>query len=50
LADDFTIVAGWFARELKTIDADHLRRQLLGHARPGETRAEGERLREWQFD
>src|SRR5216683_6906351 len=41
LADDVSIDPRWFARELETIDADHLRRQLLGHARPGETCAEG---------
>ena len=40
LADDFAIDPRWLARELETIDADHLRRQLLGHARPGETCAE----------
>ena len=40
LADDFSIDPRRLARELETIDADHLRRQFLGHARPGETRAE----------
>src|SRR5262249_36068129 len=37
LADDFALDSRWLARQLKTVDADHLRRQLLGHARPGET-------------
>ena len=41
MADDFSIDPRWLARELETIDADHLRRQFLGHARPGETCAEG---------
>ena len=40
LADDFSIDPRWLARERETIDADHLRRQFLGHARPGETCAE----------
>ena len=41
LADDFSIDPRRLARELETLDADHLRRQFLGHARPGETRAKG---------
>ncbi len=40
LADDFSIDPRWLARERETIDADHLRRQFLGHARSGKTRAE----------
>ena len=40
LADDFSIDPRWLARELETLDADHLRRQFLGHARPGEACAE----------
>src|SRR5689334_17399559 len=50
LADDFSIDPRRFAREFETLDADHLRRQFLGHARPGETGAEGELLREWQIE
>ena len=42
LADDFSIDPRWLARERETLDADHLRRQFLGHARPGKTRAETE--------
>ena len=40
LADDFSIDPRRQARQLETLDADHLRRQFLGHARPGETCAE----------
>src|SRR5437899_791591 len=43
LADALSIDPRWFARQLETIVADHLRRQLLGHARAGATCAE-ERL------
>ena len=44
LADDFSIDSRWFARELETIDADHLCSEFVGHARPGETCA-GEKLK-----
>ena len=42
LADDFSLDPRWLAREFETIDADHLRRQFLGHAGPVPTYAEGE--------
>ena len=41
LADDFSSDARRHARQLEAAYADHLRRQLLGHAGPGEPRAEG---------
>ena len=39
-ADDLAIHAGRQARGSEIIDADHLRRQCLGHARSGAARAE----------
>ncbi len=43
LADDLAIDPRRQTRERETIDADHLRRQFLGHPRPGETCAEANR-------
>jgi hypothetical protein len=49
LADDFSIDSRWFTREFETIDADHLRRQFMGHARLGENGAEGKPLAKDRF-